>query len=424
MKKLHVVFGYLSIVFTVLLVAPQQASAVPAFARQTNQSCSACHFQNFPALNSFGRSFRSSGYTMSGGQDQVESEQLLIPATINASIIAKLSYQKTNGNTNKGTDYGSIQWPDEAAVLIGGQVAKDAGFLMELGLSGTPVKGNADSGTGEVTATNRAFLSTKVHLNVATRGNTQFSIIPFSTEGLGVGYGFELLNTGAQRSMRPIEEREGYSAAQTLGLGSGEATGVALVASRNDFFINVSPWVPGWGGSNTDVKPGGLANYLRAAYMPYIKGWDTGFGVQWWGGDATVSDGAGGKTALVVDGWVVDFQAQGEVAAMPLGIYASYGSAAGDPDSIFNTNTDNATAFGILGQLGIIPQTSVYLAYRTKDDGAATDNTFNAITYGANYLLAENIRLGIFGVSESGSGVDARTNGRDKKYIAQFFAGF
>ena len=424
MKGFHFVSAGLVIVLAVFLLTPWEASAVPSFARQTSQACSACHFQNFPTLNGFGRAFRSAGYTMTGGQDQVEGENLTIPATLNTSMIAKLRYQKTNGDTNKGTDYGSIQWPDEAALLVGGQLAKDAGFLMELGFSGTPVEGNANLSTGDVTATNRAFLSTKVHFNVGTQANTRFSIIPFSTDSLGTGYGFELLNTGAQRSIRPIEERAGFSAAQTLGLGSGEATGLALVASGNEFFINLSPWVPGWGGTNTDVKVSGLANYLRAAYMPYIRGWDTGFGVQWWGGDTTISDGTGGETTLVVDGWVVDFQAQGDLAAMPLGIYASYGTATADPNSIFNKNADDATAFGLLAQLGVLPKTSVYLAYRTKKDGAVSDDTYNAVTYGVNYLIAENIRFEIYGVSESGSGVDARASGQDTMYLAQLFAGY
>jgi hypothetical protein len=32
-----------------ILALPRNAIAVPAFARQTGASCSACHFQHFPA---------------------------------------------------------------------------------------------------------------------------------------------------------------------------------------------------------------------------------------------------------------------------------------------------------------------------------------------------------------------------------------
>lgn len=137
-----------------------------------------------------------------------------------------------------------------------------------------------------------------------------------------------------------------------------------------------------------------------------------------------VSDSAGSETKHVVDGWVVDFQAQGNVGTMPLGVYASYGSAGTDPASIYNTKRNDATAFGILGQLGVVSKTNIFLAYRTMDDGAATNNMFDSITYGINYMPAQNIRLELFGISESGSGVDARASKLDTTYFVQLFAGF
>ncbi|WP_316366428.1 hypothetical protein [Candidatus Thiodiazotropha sp. CDECU1] len=392
------------------LVLPQQADAVPAFARQTSMPCSACHFQHFPALNSFGRSFRSGGYTLTGGQGMIEGDDISLPLMLNASVITKLRYVKSNGNTNAGSDFGVIEWPDEAALLVGGKLAKDAGFLMELGLT------DANS-----------FLSTKVHFNLGKAGNTQFSAIPFSTDGLGAAYGFELLNTGAQRSQRPIEERRGFSAAQALGLGSGEATGIALVASSHNFFINYTPWVPGWEENNLEVKPSGLAHYLRAAYTPFIGSWDTGFGFQLWSGDAEVADGAGGETLIATDGWVVDGQMQGSVGSLPLGIYASYGSCSSDESHFLEgcTNTDDGEAFGMLAQLGVLPnKANIFAAYRTLDDGSDDDSKFNATTIGANYLFSQNIRFEVYYVKESGDGVDARGNERDSKWLFQLFAGY
>ena len=430
MKQIKsVIWGISIFVTTLLYLVPQVALAVPAFARQTGMACNSCHFQSLPTLNPFGRAFRASGYNLVGDESVIEGDNISLPAVLNASIIAKIRYQKTNGNTGTGSDYGSIQWPDEAALVVGGRLAENAGFLMELGQVGQAVDGNVDTTTASTAqpiknGSSNSFLSSKIHFNVGESNGTQFSVIPFSTDSLGVGYGFELMNTGAQRSQRPIENRTGYSAAQALGLASGEATGIALVASHNDFFVNYSPWVPGWGGTNQDVKPSGLANYIRAAYMPFINGWDTGFGVQWLGGDVMVSDGVGGETKLVVDGWVVDFQTQGILGTMPMSVFASYGSAGTDPASIYNTNLDDATALAVLGQLGVSDKANVYLAYRTMDDGAASNNMFDAVTYGANYLVAQNIRLELYGVSESGSGVDARTSKLDTTYLLQMFAGF
>ena len=411
----HPVLAGLILLGSMALLAPQEASAVPAFARQAEMPCTACHFQHFPALNSFGREFRAGGYTLTGGQELISDDGLSLPSVLNASVVAKLRYNKTNGNTKEDTDHGAIQWPDEAALLIGGRLAENAGFLMELGLAGVD--------------TGNSFFSTKLHFNVAELDSTRLSVIPFSTDGLGAGYGFELLNTGAQRSQRPIESRKGFSAAQALGLGSGEATGIALVASSSDYFINYSPWVPGWSDENTTVKVSGLAHYLRAAYTPAIGDWDTGFGVQYWSGDATaaLNDGSGDTVDIKTDGWIVDFQAQGDVGLMPLGLYASYGSCQGDAGHFAGScqNADDATAYGLLAQLGVMPdKANVYVAYRSMDVGTTADADFNAVTLGANYLYASNVRFELFFEKESGSGVDARTTDRDRKIIFQMFAGF
>jgi hypothetical protein len=333
---------------------------------------------------------------------------------------------KTNGNTDSDTDQGRIEWPDEAALLIGGRLAESVGFMMELGLAD-----DYSDQDGEISS--NSFLSTKVHFNAFKAADTQFSIIPFSTDGLSAGYGFELMNTGAQRSQRPIEDRKGFSAAQALGLASGEATGVALVASSNNYFLNYSPWVPGWGGTNMSVKPSGMAHYLRGAYMPTIGAWDTGFGFQYWAGDATVAadDGSGTDIDIVTDGWIIDAQAQGQVGNMPLGLYASYGECEPDSDPNANhhagscNNADDADAFGFLAQLGVLPnKLNIYAAYRALDVGKATDSEFDSWTIGGNYMLNQNIRIELFNVFEDGSGVDARSNGRDKKFVLQLFIGF
>ena len=46
------------------MVLPQQAVAVPSYARQTGLACEACHTV-FPQLTPFGRVFKASGYTLS-----------------------------------------------------------------------------------------------------------------------------------------------------------------------------------------------------------------------------------------------------------------------------------------------------------------------------------------------------------------------
>ncbi|MBE0510455.1 MAG: hypothetical protein IBX49_06965 [Gammaproteobacteria bacterium] len=415
----------LGTIIGMVLLIPQQASAVPAFARQVGMSCVACHNQAFPALNAFGRSFRAGGYTMVGGKSLIEGDDISLPMAMNLSAVLKARYVKENGDSGEGVDHGQIQFPDEAALLIGGRMAKDVGFLFEVGMAGIAggVEGENDPITNEVTgeAESIALLGAKMHFNVANVGASQLSVIPFTTDALGVGYGFELLNTGVQRSQRAAEPRTSTSAGQALGTGAGAATGMAFVASSHRYFVNYTAWTPGFWGENQDIKPAGLAHALRAVYMPNLGGWDTGFGMQYMTGDVKVA----GEAPMKTDAWLLDAQALGQVASMPLSLYASYGRSKGDPDSIWNTNDEDASAWSVMAQLGVKPnKANVYLAYRAMDDGAAADSQFNALAFGGQYLWSQNIRFELFHVMESGSGVDARANGNDSQTMLQLFAGF
>jgi hypothetical protein len=389
------------------------AHAVPAFARQMGTTCSACHFQNFPALNSFGRLFRANGYTMQGAQTMIQGDNLSLPSTINASVITKIRYQK-----KKESDRGEIQWPDEAAILVGGRASEKIGFLMELGLG--PVGADVSTGSNVVTGdtngdgikdpgenwvlegeTHGTFLSTKVHFNVTDN----FAIIPFSTDGLGVAYGYEMLNTGVQRSQRPIENRKGFSAGQALGTSSGEATGLAFIYKTPDFFINYSHWAPTWGNVNADIF-GGLANYIRAAYIPNIGGWDTGFGINSMSGSVKSGENDPADETFV-DSWGIDAQAQGVVGDMTLGIYASYGEApksSASEENLYNSSTtDDASALGLVTKLGINAKTSVYLAYSSLDKDGSKESSN---TVGVQYQPAQNVKLEAFTVSEFDSAND------------------
>ncbi len=413
--------AFLTVTLTTFL-SPGTAEAVPAFARQTGMPCMGCHFQSYPALNSFGRTFRSKGFTMQGSQTMIEGEDMSMPSTLNASVITKLRYQLKD---NDDGDRGEVQWPDEAALLIGGRAADKVGFLMELGLG----PGGADTGDGSLTCTDPAdattctadtgsgdtdgtFLSTKFHFSIAE----SFAIIPFSTDGLGVGYGFEMLNTGAQRSQRPIENRKGFSAGQLLGTASGEATGIAFVYETPEFSVNYSHWTPTWGNVHANIF-GGLAHYLRAAYTPNIGGWDTGFGASYMTGSVETGK-TNPATETFVDSWGVDAQIQGMAGSMPLGIYASYGVApksSTTEENHFNSSTvDDATAYGLLGKLEVFSGASLYLAFSSIDKTTEVSQS----TVGGQYMVAQNIKLELYNVNSDS------TNAGSDYTMLMLFAGF
>lgn len=70
-------------------LGPTRAEAVPAFAAQTGQACSACHVGGFgPQLTPFGRAFKLEGYTMRAGDT----------FTAPVSAMAMASYVHTNAD--------------------------------------------------------------------------------------------------------------------------------------------------------------------------------------------------------------------------------------------------------------------------------------------------------------------------------------
>ena len=64
-KRAHAACG---IALCLSAIRPHPARAVPAFAGQTGQPCTACHVGAFgPELTPFGRAFKIGGYTLQGG---------------------------------------------------------------------------------------------------------------------------------------------------------------------------------------------------------------------------------------------------------------------------------------------------------------------------------------------------------------------
>jgi len=366
-----------------LLYAPGNAFAIPAFARQTGMSCNSCHFQHFPTLNAFGRAFKTGGYTMVGGESMVEGDFLSVPSVLNAALIAKIRYQKRNGDAQTGSaselNKGQVQFPDEAALFLAGRAGEHVGFLLESSLK------DGDS----------RFTSFKMPVVYDVAG-TSVSAIPFSTDGAGASYGFELMNTGAQRIQRPIEHRSQMSAQQYIGT-SGSATGLTLALSKGPVFGNYTAWYPAHG----DGAVGPFINYVRAAVMPNIGGWDVGVGVQLWKGTSRTG-AADAPVRSKADAWAVDAQVQGNAGPLPLGLYLSYAvakkSTSGKLANMYNSSTNkDKRAAAILAELGVVPnRLTVFAAYLGAKDGdpnSTGEDTDNAATLGLNYNLTQNIEV-------------------------------
>lgn len=410
MKKIIRLALLFSVAVISVLTMSSKSYAVPAFARQMEVECNSCHFQQFPLLNQFGRAFKAGGFIMST-QPHIEGDRMDMPNVLNASFITKIRYQKTNGDSSpeEGTDKGELQFPDEAALFLGGQVGEHIGFALEAQFADPDAP---------------AFASFKMPVVYDVAG-AKVSVIPFTTDGLGASFSFELLNTGAVRNIRVTEHRKEVSAQQYLGT-DGAATGFAFVAANDVGFINISQWAPVHGTNDNS-----FLNYFRVAATPQVGNWDLGIGGQLWSGtsEGTFGDEEPAGTKKKAEAWAIDAQAQGAVGSMPLGVYLTYGVAGkttGGTPNIFNTGTaDDKTAATIVADLGVLPFTQVSLAYRTADNGKATNSSDDATALGVKYMLTQNVQLSLNHTIYSG---DANKNNRggagDQLSTLMIFAGF
>jgi hypothetical protein len=345
---------------------PMTSEAMPAFARQTGKTCLTCHFQNFPILNAYGQEFKAGGYTDIGKQGLIKGPELSLPEVLNSTLIGKFRAVTTN-ESGATTGYNI---PDEFGLIMGGRAAANVGFMVEASLVGAP-----------------ALAGFKIPMTAyKTDGGTRFGIVPFAHVGIGAGFGMELLNTGAVSNVRVFEHGFATSAQQYVN-GEYGSWGVSGVVTDASFFVNVAKWAQGWGaGGATPYSPDSL--YIRAAWLGNIAGFESGAGVQ-------ITSGSSGAAGLKQDtsSTAVDFQAQGSVAAMPLGVWLSYAAApkstATTTNFFNNSQTNDVNALSLSAQLGAFHHAAIKAGYRWAKDGDG--NGDNALTLGGNYHLAQNL---------------------------------
>ncbi|HEY5994688.1 MAG TPA: hypothetical protein VIU46_08835 [Gallionellaceae bacterium] len=391
-----------------------EASALPVFARQTGMACSACHFQHFPILNGFGRSFKASGYTLMGAQGKVEGEDLSLPDRLNFGVLSTAGIEEQSGNVTATGTHNLVHVPGnggELSLFFGGRVSDNVGFLSEFGASALPGMGSA-----------------KLPVLFDVGAGIRAGVVFLTTAGQGPAHSFELMNTGvsAVHMATPMPGLGGQhfaaaSAAQYLGVGINTAGASVVVVNPDMFFVNVGKYATTAVNAVTglpvvDVNalggaPGNSMNtvYARGAFMFDAAGFNMGVGVMSFGGTTALN-------TEVTKAQVVDFQMMGDVGSgMTLLLTASYGKApnsnVGQPVNIFNGGTKAKTALTVNASVGFTPKITGIIGVRQAKDGAVNAAgsalTDNAFQIGATYSLAQNIELSLTNTRQSGSAWNA-----------------
>lgn len=387
-------------VMAAVAFAPE-ASAVPVFARQTGMACSACHFQHFPALNGFGRAFKAAGYTMMGAQEKVEGEHLSIPSTLNMAVLATAGVTTASGVTSNLFVPGT---GGELQLFFGGKVNDFSGFLSEFG-----------------TAAPAAAASAKLAIMPEVAAGIHAGVTLYSA-GQDGAYAMEMLNTGATSVHRLMGNRGpasavsgarthtgAYSARQYIADEVG-GTGAALSVVSDKYMVTYAREAaagPGVVGGATGSVGFLTYSYIRGIAMFDLAGFDTGVGIQNFGG----SNGVTAHKATIVDG-----QMQGELGGMPIGFYASYGTAGASSATEVNTyNTSTLgtkSSFNVAAEVGVLPgKATVQLALRNAKQGTGLKD--NAFMVGATYELSQNMEVTLHHTAQSGSAWTAGAAGKN-----------
>ena len=364
-----------------LFMLPQFLEATPAFARQMGMECTACHFQNIPKLNAFGKEFKLSGFTMRGGMDalQINSDQnggLALPSALNMGFITKARFVDNLSDTKKG----ETQIFDEAAFIFGGAVSENIGVSAEFaeGLAGA-----------------KFVYSTEIDLG-------RVGLLYHTTDALGAFAGMEVYSTGLYRPIRMFENRKKANIFQKAGVGSGAATGAQVFYSgKEGLYATVGVTIPAHAFAGTTFPETGYTQFqtmARAAYNLSVAGLDCALGGYYIGGDVEVTNAQTIETVKTSYG--LDGQLQGGVAGMQTMVTFGYVLANQDYSS-----KDLGTGMHIDAQVNpfdVLGLKAAMMSY-TKSS-VVTQYT----SFGAEYNLDQNVKLSVeYSVGSIGSAADS-----------------
>jgi hypothetical protein len=110
------------------LITIRPAQALPSFAEQTGQPCTACHIGAFgPQLTPFGRAFKIGGYTQTGGTG------LLSKIPLAGMIIGSFTHTNTAQPEPATPEFGRNNNPalDQVSALFAGRVTENIGAFIQ-----------------------------------------------------------------------------------------------------------------------------------------------------------------------------------------------------------------------------------------------------------------------------------------------------
>jgi len=294
-------------------IAPTTSEAIPAFARQTGAACLSCHFQSFPTLSSFGRSFKEGAFTDVGEQALIEDDNLSIPSTLNMTLMFRPQFNSVKDGTAT---------PGTAAAAVNKTIAATADQVLMFG-------GRIGSNTGAFVEYDGTFANQQL-LHSIDVGNGKV-VLSYFNAGFGEDSGLQLMSVWGQHG--GLLNGKSLSINNAMG-AAGNTVGVSVAYANEMGAISLGGINNSTAGANWTLAP-----TLRAQGFFDMGGAELGVG-------AIVVNGNVGPTIAGVNNVAkrigVDVQVQGEMGDTQYGIYADYASASAS--SLSETNFYNTTS--------------------------------------------------------------------------------
>ncbi|MDE8343678.1 MAG: hypothetical protein POG24_07655 [Acidocella sp.] len=260
MRKLDLTICLASVAVLVLLFSADPAQAVPSFATQTGQPCSACHIGAFgPQLTPFGRAFKIGGYTLQGGDG--------LASKIPLSAMVLGSFNNTASSLPPGSvaqHYGPNNnlVLDQISVFLAGRVSDHTGGFVQATYSDINNTFHLDQ--VDIRPYTTTFTVAGNELRVGSTINNAPTVTdPFPTT-FAWGYPYVASGIVPTPTAQPVLAN-GFA---------GNSLGVTAYAWYNQSlylegggYQTLSPYTLGRIGDNYGVgKSQGVAPYMRAAY--------------------------------------------------------------------------------------------------------------------------------------------------------------
>lgn len=392
-----------------LSLVAAEVQATPAFARQMEMNCMSCHSQSIPMLNSFGRAFKLSGYTMTNGNTSMITGGdlgIAVPVAINAGVGVKAN----NLSTDEPNKRGQLSIPAGSAIIIGGKIGENMG---------TNTLWNGDG---------------LIHLQgtfskPVGAGHAGLSL--FGTQGHGAFIGVESHNTGLHKELAMFDNSTRTNAVQAMGPGLGKGPTSGLVAFYGGHGLKVSAGLRALG-YNTTYANGGMdtdgsnGSLFRITYdAPAFAGWNLSVGAFGISGTTTgttevlfediptapgASGGPGGGPAPwfsnvnnhEINSSGFDLQLQGSIAGMDTQLLLT---RVGNYEMQIRNEADTTTmvdmelsATSLEAQIMATSAWGIRLGHMTYDlskGPASVMPDHKSTSFGVNYNYADNIRFSL-----------------------------